>query len=533
MIKSLKFKLISVLVLVFIGIMLLTTWITASNEREMVQKLGVEKALDNAQNFFDMENTMMMTGSIAQRQIARNKVMQHPDIKEARFIRAKVLNDVFGPGNEEQGVADELDRRALNGEEIVRLHKMDGARQITVLKPIVAVSDYNGINCLNCHPVSSGTVLGAVRVRYSLQRQDQQITDNVWRLGLVNVAVISVGLGLLTWYISVMVLRRLNRVHDVLMHAGHEQDLRGRLPVDSEDEIGQLSKAYNDMMEHFSELLNKLNQSVSEVNGSANSIALYADKTAGAVNQQKHDAERVSDAIHRLEHSAAAVGNSAEQAAQASIQADQSASTGASTTREAIDGIVGLVGSIEQAAGVIGQLHQRSEGVGSVLDVIKSIAEQTNLLALNAAIEAARAGEQGRGFAVVADEVRTLANRSHESTQEIERIVEELQAGAKHAVTVMTAAREQAETRQQQVSEADAALMQIADKVSEIRRLNGEMSASVEEQSQVTREVHQSVVQINQTSDETSTDASDTTAASHEINNQVRRLSELVSQFKV
>jgi methyl-accepting chemotaxis protein len=233
-----------------------------------------------------------------------------------------------------------------------------------------------------------------------------------------------------------------------------------------------------------------------------------------------------------LESTALQVHEGATSAADASIEADKTASDGASTTREAIEGINGLVSEIERAAEVIERLEDRSQSVGGVLDVIKSIAEQTNLLALNAAIEAARAGESGRGFAVVADEVRTLANRSHQSTQEIEHIVEQLQLGARDAVSAMTRAKRSAEERYQQVESADSGLNLIAEHVARIRELNVQMAMAADEQSAVTQNVSRNVVNISQLAERTATDAEQTTSVSNDLMQLSDQLESLVRRFR-
>ena len=233
-----------------------------------------------------------------------------------------------------------------------------------------------------------------------------------------------------------------------------------------------------------------------------------------------------------MEQTASEVGASATNAAQVSRQADQAATEGAETTQQAIDGIYQLVGNIENAAEVITALNQQSEGVGAVLDVIRSIAEQTNLLALNAAIEAARAGEQGRGFAVVADEVRTLAIRSHESTQEIERIIEQLQTGARQAVEVMTQAKQQAESRKTEVQTADQTLKGIAQDVSEIHRINETMNDTMVKQAEITSQVLQSISNIGKLSENTTADSENTAQQSDELVRLAKGLDDLIDQFQ-
>ncbi|MCB1774585.1 MAG: methyl-accepting chemotaxis protein [Gammaproteobacteria bacterium] len=529
---SVQTKILVALVAVFVTLMVATTWHMAVSERAMVEELAIQKARDNASSFFDGVNTMMLTGTMSQRDLLRKKMLAHDDITETRIIRASGIKDIFGPGNPEQGVQDALDRRALNGETVIEQGRDANGRTVTVVLPIVATSDFRGTNCINCHVVDEGTVLGATRVSYSLAALDRRIDNNLLVSGGLNVAMLVLGIVVITWMLRHIVVRPLHEMRRTMQVIETEADLTRRLQVVSNDEIGSLSGTFNQMLGRFNGSLRDVSDTTHRLKEVAGQIAEVSAQTASAAEQQRSETDAVATAITELESTAVQVREGASSASDASVEADRTASEGAATTRAAIDGIHVLVSEIERAAEVIERLDQRSQSVGAVLDVIKSIAEQTNLLALNAAIEAARAGEKGRGFAVVADEVRTLANRSHESTQEIENIVEQLQLGARDAVSVMNRAKQSAEERREQVESADSGLNLIAERVGHIRSLNAQMASAAREQSAVTQDVSRNVVNISQLAERTATDAEQATAVSNMLLNLSDQLEGLVRRFK-
>ncbi len=482
---------------VVILLMAVSMFFMAERQKQMVQTLAIEKALDIANSYFDGVNTMMLTGSMAQSKVLREKLLAHPDIDDVRLIRGAGITTTFGPGSAEQLPADEFDRQALSGTHIAELSGTGNQQSAVVVEPLIASSNFHGINCLTCHAVSEGTVLGAVRVTYSLTSLYSKINHDLVYAGVIALGMFVVGMLLITLLMRKIVVNPLSEMCNTMNLIRQHADLRQRLDMTSNDEIGQLSTSFNSMLTSFGGILNQVSDTSFHLSQAASQISVVAGQTTDAASQQNRETESVLHAINQLQDSVQNVRQGASGAAQASVEADQQAAHGAATTKNAIDGIYELVNEIERAADVIKRLDEKSKGVGSVLDVIKGLAEQTNLLALNAAIEAARAGEQGRGFAVVADEVRTLATRSHQATEEIQNIIDQLQHEAKDAVSAMTNAKLSAEQRRSQVESADDGLNLIAEKVTHIRQLNAKMANIADRRSQTAQNGSQSVAHIS------------------------------------
>lgn len=532
--KSLKAKILLVLISVFAMLILLTTLIIQRNEKAMVLDLAIDKTEQVARTFFDNINATMLSGTYKQNsEVLRKKLLTSEGILKVKIIRADAVKTVFGAGKSYKIIEDQLDRKAFKSKEplITTLDK-SGKRSVSVIIPMFASKNYKGTNCMTCHVTNEGDLLGTVRVDYSLEKLDEKIDANLWQLSIANIVVILIGLFIITWYIGRVVLNPLVNIRNIMTSNAENQDLTQTIKIDSEDEIGQVAKAFNQLLSHFSKSLQQVSETANQLTVTSKAISNSAIETSSAATQQDQETDSVTTAIQQLEQSAEQMSNNANDIALSSSQADDDATRGKATTSQAIEGILELARSIDDASQVIVSLDQQSEGIGSVLDVIKAIAEQTNLLALNAAIEAARAGDQGRGFAVVADEVRTLATRSHDSTQEIERIIEQLQAGAKQAVLAMNQAKTKAERRQGEVESADLSLQTIAERVSDINEKNERMNLTVQHQSELTRTVQENILNINQLSESTVKDAKLTSQQSDEIVNLARRLTELINQFK-
>ncbi|MDX1588874.1 MAG: Cache 3/Cache 2 fusion domain-containing protein [Oleiphilaceae bacterium] len=308
--------------------------------------------------------------------------------------------------------------------------------------------------------------------------------------------------------------------------ASGEADLTQRFNATQRNELGDLERGFDRVLERFHKTMTAMSDSVSELSDAADSLSEIAEGTSQSVTRQTSDTEQVATAMHEMTATAETVAHNTEQAASGASQAEEQARSGSASVKATITRIEQQAGDTEAAADVIRELVSSSKDIGKVLDVIVNIAEQTNLLALNAAIEAARAGEAGRGFSVVADEVRTLASRTQSSTGEINTIVERFQAQARKALEAMEKSQQLARENVGQAQESGAALASVLESVQDISSRNTEMASAAEQQRHVAEEINRSILQIRDIAEETQEYAASTSTAS----GQLRQLSQTLKQ---
>ncbi|MFO8155165.1 MAG: methyl-accepting chemotaxis protein [Thiohalospira sp.] len=377
-----------------------------------------------------------------------------------------------------------------------------------------------------------GDLHGAFEVVKSLDEADAAMRANLWTgagIALIMLGLAVVGLAL---WIRKRVTRPLNTVAKGMSHAEQEGDLNYRMQIDGRDELAVMGQGFNSFMQRIQTLVQQVTQSAKQVGESASEVARIGDKTREGVQRQQAETEQVATAMNEMTATVEEVARNAASAADATNTADQEASAGNEVVQGTIQSIRSLADEVERASGVINRVSSDSENIGKVVEVINEIAEQTNLLALNAAIEAARAGEAGRGFAVVADEVRTLAQRTQKSTDEIRQMIETLQQGAGEAVQVMETGREQATSTVETAGKAGESLENINDAVSTITDMNQQIASAAEEQSATADEINRNVTNITQVADETSVGAQELGSASEQLNQLAAELEERLAQFK-
>ena len=361
-----------------------------------------------------------------------------------------------------------------------------------------------------------------------------QINQDTHRLSLISSLIfgfIIIG--------SILFLRRriLPALHELEQSlsniADGAKDLTLRLSENGKDELTDIAKSFNRFIGGMHNLIIETNDKAMLLSSEGKQMTYASIETTKGMEQLQAQTDNITHAITEMQSTVKEVANHAENAALAAKQSDEDAKHVEQVVNESKSSINSLAKGVSEASDALVSLEQNTENVGSILDVIRGIAEQTNLLALNAAIEAARAGEQGRGFAVVADEVRTLAGRTQESTEQIQNMITELQKGSNAAVNVMAQSREQADASVAHAEQASEALSRIAGSISNISNMATQIASSMDQQAEVSDDITSSISNISDAAQSTSSNAEQSHLASKQVLGHAQTLTQTMSDFKV
>jgi len=523
------------LVLIVIALVLLgsTVMVFSYDETELAENLVEKNLKSTASNYFDSINTMMLTGTIAQRKIVQDKILSEKTIIEARILRAPPVVKLFGAGFSDEKANSNFDLKGLSGQEAYNVTTKNGKRIMEFVMPIRASKNYRGTDCLGCHQVQEGDILGAVKMSYDLSMVDTKIKNSIFKASIMQLIITIIGFGLLSLTITKLILFRLKRLRNTINEVEKNLDLNKEIVVHNQDELGAVSLALNSMMSKFKESFLTVSDATEQLIKSAKDVDQISELTKEAVLNQKSGTESVAAAINQLDASANEVQKNTQNAADKSVSANEKATQGLKLVEVTKDGINQLRDQVIENTTKITELNDKTHEVGSVLEVINSIAEQTNLLALNAAIEAARAGEQGRGFAVVADEVRSLATRTRESIDQIQATITGLQVDATNSVKSMNSVRQLAEEKAADVESVANLLVDITKEIKELDDLNCQIASAAEQQNLAADEINRNVTSISNVAEKSSDDAIKGKQVSEHLLMLSYQLKEQMAKFKL
>lgn len=355
----------------------------------------------------------------------------------------------------------------------------------------------------------------------------QHESKSQWVLSIMLVLSVLFGLSI-SYYITNVIVKAIRQT--IVTASG---DLSLEIPVESSDEVGQLQSAMNGMRLKLLDMLSHISTVTAQLATASEELSVVTRQTAKTIEIQHHETEMVAVAMNEMSSTAQQVAESVTYTAQSANDASEATVNGTKIVDQAISQINRLASQVEASALSIHEVEQQSETINEVLEVIKSIADQTNLLALNAAIEAARAGEHGRGFAVVADEVRTLASRTRKSTDDINTMVAKLQLGSRQAVKVMEQSQIEANSTVEFSVSTGAALKTIAEAVNKINEHTIQIASAATQQGAVAEDINRNIVKINEMSNQTAQGAEETAAATEDLTKMAAELQGIVDQFRV
>ncbi|MCW8348121.1 methyl-accepting chemotaxis protein [Vibrio sp. ZSDZ65] len=524
-------KLLIALILVFGTVVITSTTYQYNQQRELIYSVLGEQLHDKAGNYFDSLNMMMLTGTMAQKETLRNKALAQENIETVRVLRGDAVSKLYGAGLANQVPIDDIDKRALLGETVLEPFKAEWGNGLVVALPMKASADYRGTNCITCHMTQEGEVLGAIRIEYNLNQVNGLINKRTAIAVGIMAAIAFIGYLCTIFIARRFIVAPVQTTSRFMNRVSGSKDLSIRLSQHQNDEVGDLTNDINAFLDTVSESLNKVQSTAKTVSGNADKLTDIAQNNEKTAKRQLDETAAVENSMQLLEQQQSTVSEATERASELMQQTCELTKVSSAEAQNASADIESLVQDIGQVSTHISELNEQTEQVSAILSTIKGIADQTNLLALNAAIEAARAGEQGRGFAVVADEVRSLASRTTEATSDIETIIAKFQQGSSFSVQAVNKVSNTAHQRADEVQALASKMQTVVEQIESTTHIANQVQTQIQANRQTSASVGQKTVVITEHANETSGAATQTHQISMDLQQLSHQLETLLNQF--
>jgi methyl-accepting chemotaxis protein len=528
---SITSKLLITLSVVFGVVVISSTAYQYNQQKELVFSILSEQLHDKASNYFDSLNMMMITGTMAQKETLRQKALAQESIEDVRVLRGNAVTKLYGAGLKGQSPVDDIDRRALSGETVIEPINAAWGQGVVIALPMKASDNYRGTNCISCHMTEEGEVLGAIRIEYNLNHVNSLINQRTFIAIAIMVAIALLG------YLSTLLITRrfivgpIQRTSRYMAAVSQNQDLSQKLHINQNDEIGDLATDIDTFIDSVSTSLHHVQETSHQLSHSAVQLTQIAEYTDSTANQQLNETSDVQSHVEQVNNQQKQVDQATEKASELMAHTNDLTQQSAQKATTVSEEIRSLVAEIDSVASDICQLNSQTQDVSNILDVIKGIADQTNLLALNAAIEAARAGEQGRGFAVVADEVRQLASRTTDATSDIETILSQFKQDSDGALSSVENVSKRAHQGSNEVYALADRMNQVNDEIQRTTALASDVQQQTHTTSVLNNEVSKKAETITRHANETSNSASRAHKISVDLEQLSLRLESLLNQF--
>ncbi|MFA7268008.1 MAG: methyl-accepting chemotaxis protein [Sterolibacterium sp.] len=517
-------------------------WITSQFESQLMGA-AEDRAKEVADGAINGLNTLMVT-KVGEDEIISNKEARalfiqkmgaSEKLKEMRVFRAKQLDSEFPEGLPQEQPVDEMDRGVLaSGRTEYKLIRNGDEAWLRTVVPFIAMKNFRTINCLKCHGVDEGAVLGAASVSIDVKDDLASIQKmNLWIW--IGQALLQI---LLFFVIGIIVRRLLRQLGGEPAYAAEisrriaEGDLSFEVALQPGDQSSLLANMRN-MQEHLRNLVGQVLANAHQLTDSVSHLVSSAEQVAFTSQEQNDATVAMASAIEEITVSISTVADNAGHAHDMAVEAGQLSGEGATRVRDAVGEMSKIATSVGHSTQMIRNLDEKSAEISNIVKVIKDIADQTNLLALNAAIEAARAGEQGRGFAVVADEVRKLAERTTVSTQEIATMIGAIQQSTQASVQDMDMSSAQVQEGMHLAERSGESMNRIDASTGKVREAVDQISSALREQTLAANLLAQEVEKISQKSEKNTFLASQSSGAAKQLEEQAQRLTQAVDRFKV